>query len=181
MQQTTQDLIEFQSEPGSKIQDSPGVLGQNLGSGLKRIEGLNFNPGPDPRSKIQDSAQRVMGESWILARIEIQSLNPVSIQVTVPPSFMDLVYVSVCVCVWVWVWVWVCVCVWLLNVGVFTREDRPTDDMKNKQAGIAHEELKTDRKAWIFGGGTIYIYMYIHTHVCRYLYVYVQMYTYVRK
>ena len=53
-----------------------------------------------------------------------------------------------------------CVCVCLLNVGVFTREDRHTDDMKNKQAGIAHEELKTDRKAWIFGGGsTIYIYM----------------------
>ena len=51
------------------------------------------------------------------------------------------------------------VCVCLLNVGVFTREDRHTDDMKNKQAGIAHEELKTDRKAWIFGGGsTIYIY-----------------------
>ena len=69
------------------------------------------------------------------------------------------------------------VCVCLLNVGVFTREDRHTDDMKNKQAGIAHEELKTDRKAWIFGGGTIYIY----THVCIYLYDYVQMYTYVRK
>ena len=51
------------------------------------------------------------------------------------------------------------VCVCLLNVGVFTREDRHTDDMKNKQAGIAHEELKTDRKAWIFGGGTIYIYV----------------------
>ena len=47
----------------------------------------------------------------------------------------------------------------LLNVGVFTREDRHTDDMKNKQAGIAHEELKTDRKAWIFGGGVPYIYM----------------------
>ena len=51
-------------------------------------------------------------------------------------------------------------CVCLLNVGVFTREDRHTDDMKNKQAGIAHEELKTDRKAWIFGGGVPYIYVY---------------------
>ena len=56
-------------------------------------------------------------------------------------------------------------CVCLLNVGVFTREDRHTDDMKNKQAGIAHEELKTDRKAWIFGGGsTIYIYIYMYRH-----------------
>ena len=48
----------------------------------------------------------------------------------------------------------------LLNVGVFTREDRHTDDMKNKQAGIAHEELKTDRKAWIFGGGEYHIYIW---------------------
>ena len=62
-----------------------------------------------------------------------------------------------------------CVCVCLLNVGVFTREDRHTDDMKNKQAGIAHEELKTDRKAWIFGGGVPYIYIYI----------YIQPYTYI--
>ena len=55
-------------------------------------------------------------------------------------------------------------CVCLLNVGVFTREDRHTDDMKNKQAGIAHEELKTDRKAWIFGGGVPYIYIYIYIY-----------------
>ena len=58
-----------------------------------------------------------------------------------------------------------CVCVCLLNVGVFTREDRHTDDMKNKQAGIAHEELKTDRKAWIFGGGVPYIYIHMRAHV----------------
>ena len=62
-------------------------------------------------------------------------------------------------------------CVCLLNVGVFTREDRHTDDMKNKQAGIAHEELKTDRKAWIFGGGdTISIYIYIYTYIYIYIY-----------
>ena len=59
-------------------------------------------------------------------------------------------------------------CVCLLNVGVFTREDRHTDDMKNKQAGIAHEELKTDRKAWIFGGGST---IYIYTHACTCVHV----------
>ena len=58
-------------------------------------------------------------------------------------------------------------------LGIFTREDRHTDDMKNKQAGIAHEELKTDRKAWIFGGGsTIYIYIYIYVCIYRNAYVY---------
>ena len=31
-----------------------------------RIEGCNFNPGPDPRSKIYDSARRLLGKSWIL-------------------------------------------------------------------------------------------------------------------
>ena len=65
----------------------------------------------------------------------------------------------------------VCVCVCLLNVGVFTREDRHTDDMKNKQAGIAHEELKTDRKAWIFGGGVPYIYMCVCVYIYMYVYV----------
>ena len=66
----------------------------------------------------------------------------------------------------------------LLNVGVFTREDRHTDDMKNKQAGIAHEELKTDRKAWIFGGGEYHIYIYIsYIYICHiyisYIYIYI--------
>ena len=68
-------------------------------------------------------------------------------------------------------------CVCLLNVGVFTREDRHTDDMKNKQAGIAHEELKTDRKAWIFGGGsTIYIYIHIYIHIL-YIHIYIHTFT----
>ena len=61
-----------------------------------------------------------------------------------------------------------CVCACLLNVGVFTREDRHTDDMKNKQAGIAHEELKTDRKAWIFGGGEYRIYIYIYMYFVKF-------------
>ena len=61
----------------------------------------------------------------------------------------------------------------LLNVGVFTREDRHTDDMKNKQAGIAHEELKTDRKAWIFGGGEYHIYIYISYIYVIYIYIYI--------
>ena len=130
---------------------------------------MNFNPGPDPRSKIQDSAQRVLGEfldlgSWIRARIEIQSLNPVSIRVTVPPSFTDLVYVSVCVCV--------CVC--LLNVGVFTREDRHTDDMKKQTGRDCTRRAQNRQKSVDLWGGEyhIYIYMYIYMYVYIYIYIY---------
>ena len=91
--------------------------------------------------------------SWIRSRIEIQSFNPVSIQATVLRSSTNLVYLSVrvCVCVCVCVRVHACVRVRASYIwGVFTWENRQTD-MKNKQAGIAHHELKTNRKAWIFG------------------------------
>ena len=68
----------------------------------------------------QDSAQRVLGESWILDLGSIRQSS--SIQATALRSSTDLVYVCVCVC--------------LLYFGVFTWEDRHTDDIRTNRQGL---------------------------------------------